>query len=619
MNGRRILIPLILLFGVISCSPSEIKKSEGEGMSIISDGLSDYKIVIPEKASTYVSLASSELSYFLMQSSGYKMEVVSDEKNVTGKYISLGLTSLLASSSSYKDTDDYGLSGYRVFSENGNIYIYGTSSKNAGTLYGVYDFLHETIDYEAYASDEYYYAAKDEVTYDGKDEVVIPSFDVRSVGYKSTNSDSTVTRRLRLETQSGSDDWYGFGHSQINGFYINVKDREEKVASGEWKNDWFASSSNTAADNQLCYTGGEGLVQVVADAMIEKMKLHPDATYFMFGQQDNSNFCTCSRCEKAKKEWGCNTSGLQIAFMNDVIKLTDAYLKENEPGRKVRYVVFSYTETTAPPTKEVDGKYVPYSDKVIPNENLYFYYAPIGTDFSSGLDSLSNESYYEAIQGWNVLASGRILCYLYDINFRHYFLNFYNVNTIKNMYSLYKEFGVSYMYSQGPLDTSVPCFEEARVYVESKLMWDVSLDYEETLMDFFTHYYGPAAKYVKEYWDLTFDASAEYSANGNYIGGIYSALNSSSLWTEPLVSAFRRSFDKAYESIKDLELENPSLYESLFTRLKKIELTVIYLELSYYSLYFSSDEVSSKKADFEKYCAKFGITKSSEGGSLPNF
>ncbi len=627
MNSKLLCLPLLSLLTLASCgsisggeepASSQDDAEKGETLTLVSEGLSDYKIVIPEGEGTYLSLASSELSYFLQQSSSCKLDVVSEKSNPS-KYISLGITSQLKSSPSYKEGEDYGLSGYRVYSENENIYIYGTSQKEKGTLYGVYDFLSETIGYEAYASDDYHFEAKERVTYLTKDEVVIPSFDTRSIGYKCTNSDSTLSTRLRLENQQGSDDWYGFGHSQINGFYFNVADREEKVASGEWQDDWFASASSSAAINQLCYTGGEKLVEMVANSIIDKIKAHSDITYFMFGQQDNTNFCSCERCTKAKQEWGCNTAGLQIAFMNDVIAICDKYLEENEPGREVRYVVFAYNETTSAPVKEEGGQYVPYSDKVIPNEHLYFYFAPIGTDFSSGLDNISNETYYKAIQGWNVLASGRILCYLYDINFKNYFLNFYNVNSAKNMYSLYKKFGVSYMYSQGPLDTSVPCFEEARVYIESKLMWDLSLDYEALLSDFLTDYYGPASNAIKEYWDLTFNACAEYSAGGSYIGGIYSAIDSTDLWSEALVGAFRRCFDAAYASISSLDLENPSLYQTLYKRLKKLELTVLFLELSNYSQYFSSDELAAKKSDFEKYCAEFGVTKSSEGGSLPNF
>ncbi len=626
MNKRLLCLPLLALLGLSSCgnvqadesSSSSSSEEKGQSLTLISEGLSDYKILIPEDAPTYLNLASSELSYFLFQSSGCKLDVVS-EKLSPSKYISLGLTSQLLSSSSYDKDKDYGLSGYRVYAENENIYIYGTSAKQAGTLYGVYDFLSDTIGYEAYASDDYHYQIKDKVTYLALDSEVIPTFDTRAIGYKSTNSDSTLSRRLRLENQYSAEDWYGFGHSQINGLYFNVADREAKVSSGEWQDDWFANASNDAAVNQLCYTGGEKLVEMVAQAMIEKIKIHKEITYFMFGQQDNVNFCACERCSKAKEEWGGNTAGLQIAFMNDVIALTDKYLEENEPGRVVRYVVFAYNETTSAPVKEEGGRYLPYSDKVIPNKNLYFYFAPIGSDFSSGLDDVSNDTYYKAIQGWNVLAGGRILCYIYDINFRNYFINFYNVNSVKNMYRLYKDFGVTYMYSQGPLDTAVPCFEEARVYVESKLMWDVSLDYETLLRDFLNEYYGPASSSVKEYWDLTFNACAKYRADGNYIGGIYSQIGSSDLWSEELVSSFRRSFDEAYRSIASLELENPSLYLCYYKRLKKIELTVLFLELSYYRQYFSSDELSLKKSDFTKYCAEFGVTKDLEGGSLPTF
>ena len=629
MNAKLFCLPFLMLLTLASCSPSEqgsgsvssdsSKRGEGKLLTFVSSGTSDYKIVIPEESSSYLSLAANELNYFIDQSAACKIEVVTDSE-APSKYISLGLTKQLTSLSSYSDSEDYGLSGYRIFEEGENVYIYGTSKKGAGTLYGVYDFLHECIGYEAYASDESYYERKDEVTCLVKDQVVIPSFDTRSIGYKSTNDDTTITRRLRLENQYGNDDWYGFGHSQLDGSYLDVRKRGEKIEAGEWQDDWFANASSEARNNQLCYTAGEGLVKVIAEAMIEKIKKHEDTLYFMFGQEDNSDFCSCERCQKAKEEWGYNTSGLQIAFMNDVIKITDAYLAEYEPDREVRYVVFSYMETVVPPVKEAaNGEYVPYSEKVIPNEHLYFYFAPIGSDFSSGLDELSNETYYKAVKGWNVLAGGRILCYLYDINFRNYFINFYNVNSVKNMYELYKKFGVSYMYSQGPVDTSVPCFEEARVYIESKLMWDVSLDYEDVLDDFLTHYYGPAAGAIKEYWDLTVNACAEYSADGNYIGGIYSAIGSGDLWSEALVGAFRRSFDSAYSSIASLELENPSLYDTLYKRLKKIELTVIYLELVNYSQYFSSEEVAKKKSDFTKYCAEFGITKDAEGGSLPNF
>lgn len=625
MNAKIYCLPALALLALSSCSSSNggnqsesSSKQEGTSLTFVSDGLSNYKILIPEGESANLALASSELNYFIKQSTGCSIDVVTDATK-PDKYISLGLTKQLKSSSSYKEGESYGDSGYRIFSEGENVFIYGTSSKNLGTLYGVYDFLHDSIGYEAYAGDEYYYQTKDVVSCSVKDEVVLPSFDTRSIGYMTLHSDGTLSRRLRLVNQYGNDDWYAFGHSQINGFYFNVADRAEKVASGEWQDDWFATPSSEAAHNQLCYTGGEKLVEMVASAMIEKIAAYPETTYFMFGQQDNTDFCTCSRCLKAKEEWGGNTSGLQIAFMNSVISKTEAYLKENEPGREVRYVVFSYMETVTPPVKEENGEYVPYSDKVIPSDHLYFYYAPIGTDFAAGLDSINNDTYYKAIQGWNVLAHGRILCYLYDINFKNYFLNFYNVNTVANMYELYRRFGVTYMYSQGPLDTCVPCFEEARTYVESKLMWDTSRNYESTLEDFFAHYYGPASDCVKQYWDLTFNALSEYSAEGNYIGGIYSALNSGDLWTEALVSAFRRCFQEAYSTIATLELENPSAYETYFKRLKKIELTVLYLELSNYSQYFSDDQLAQKKSDFNKYCAEFGIGKDTEGGSLPSF
>ena len=627
MNKKLRSLPVLALLAITSCSssgtnPESQSQSSSEDVGTVltfaSKGLSDYKILVPETCPSSVSMASSELSYFLKQSSNCALDVVSDAAS-PAKYISLGLTKQLLASSLYNPEKDYGLSGYRIYSEGENVYIYGTSAENKGTLYGVYDFLHDAVGYEAYAGDEYYFETKETVSCQIQDEVVIPSFDTRVIGYKYTNDDATLTQRLRLVNQYSAEDWYGFGHSQINGPYFNVADRVEKVAAGEWQDDWFANGYADAAHNQLCYTGGEKLVEMVANSMIEKIKAQPEVKYFMFGQQDNADFCSCSRCLEAEKDWAGNTAGLQVAFMNDVIERTEAYLQENEPGREVHYVVFAYMNTVSPPVKEEGGKYVPYSDKVIPNEKLYFYFAPIGTDFSSTLDSVSNDTYYKAIQGWDALAGGRILCYIYDINFKHYFLNFYNVSTVANMYEQYRRFGVSYMYSQGPVDTIVPCFEEARVYVESKLMWDTSLSYESLLVDFLDHYYGPASSSIAQYWDLTFNALAEYGAEGNYIGGIYSNIGGTDLWTEPLVGALRRCFQQAYESIAGLEMENPEAYATYFRRLKKIELTVLYLELSSYSQYFSAEELAEKKSDYNRYCSEFGILRDCENGSLSSF
>lgn len=621
-NKTFLILSSLLSLALFSCnSTTSSNKSndddtkDNETISLINNGISEYKVLIPSSPNSNESFASSELVYFLESSTGAKLEILDDSSLQDDKYISLGLTSKLKNSSLYKE-ENYGLSGYRVFNENDNIYIYGSTLDGEGTLYGTYDFLHELIGFEVYSSDEIYYKKINNVAFNKKDEIVKPSFDTRVIGYKSTNSDSLLSKRLRLTNQYSDQKWFGFGHSQLSTF-LDITKRDEKIESGEWDSSWFSNGLKNPRFVQLCYTGGEKLVKAVADRFIEFFIAYPNAMYFMFGQEDNANFCTCQRCLSAMEEWGCNTAGLQIAFMNEVIKITENWIEQNQKGREIRYVVFSYMDTTNPPVK-VNGDFiVPFSNKVVPSDKLYFYFAPIGSDFSSSLDSISNKTYFDAIKGWNVLAGGRILCYIYDINFSNYFINFYNVNSTKDMYKKYKEFGVTYMYTQGPLDTSVPGFEQARIYIESKLMWDVDRNYEDLLNDFLIHYYGDASIFVKKYWDLTFDACEEYAVKGNYIGGIYSAINDSSLWNEGLVSAFRKTFDEAYSSIEKTRLLDLTRYEEIYSRLKKIEVTVLFLELSYYQSYFSESEIEQKKNDFEKYCKQLGMNKTSEGGNLP--
>ena len=164
-------------------------------------------------------------------------------------------------------------------------------------------------------------------------------------------------------------------------------------------------------------------------------------------------------------DYGANQGGLQVALMNNVIELANEWLAVNQPGREVFYVIYAYYGTRyAPVVEDANGELVPYSDRVIPHEDLLVFYTPIETNFAYQLESGINADVYADLYGWSKIADGQMLMYLYDINFHAYLVNFNNFNTVEGMYEECKELGVIAMTSQSA-GTYVTGFREMRSYV----------------------------------------------------------------------------------------------------------------------------------------------------------
>ena len=480
------------LIGCRNSSGSEEKPSQEptivEGKYIVNNSRTDYSVVIPRNANKNEKTAAETVITYLSKSTGAKFGVLTDADVVSGMhYISLGNTSLF--SKEFKDVSmnklDGKISSYFISTKSDNIYVYSNpNERGEGTLYGTFDLLHYLVDYEYYASDEIYYTMKSSINLlDFKDFFIEPSFDGRSIGNFHLMYNQDVCDNYRVINQYRGTEWVSeiYGHGQVTKF-VRPQDMLNGRTLHESHPDWFSNQAAETAEttnNQLCWSAGTELENYVADRMINYLQQNKDATYFMFGQEDNSgHFCKCERCQKAIRDYAVNYAGLQIIFMNRVIEKTNAWINANQPGRQVRYVVFAYYATKNAPCVEKNGTWVPANEHIIPHKDLYFLYAPITCNFAVPLENqYYNSNTYLELKQWTAVAGGKVMVYFYDTNFTHYFANFYNFGTVKAMYQTAKDQGVMYMYTQGATDTNTACFSDMREYVESKLMWNLNLDY----------------------------------------------------------------------------------------------------------------------------------------------
>lgn len=617
-----LLLCAVMLFALAACNKNDTptdNKPDKTAYNLVQGGVSEYKIVLSATATANELFAANELANFLNLATGAELEIVTDEEYPSSDaIIAIGNTKQ-AQAANAVSGQNLATSSFVLKTVGNSLYV--TADKNGdgeACLYGVYQILQDAVNFRVYAADEIGYDTNsDTIPLYNYDEVYKPTFDQRELVYASIANDETYKKRMRLVWHDTDARWTLHGHTQASHF-VNpdfsdtLHPEHEGMTYGQAHPDWFDGG-------QLCWSAGAEMERVAAEKLIRYIENYPQGEYIMLGQMDNTDYCSCDRCKAKMAELGINPAGMQILFLNNVIKIAEQWRAENRPEQDVKYVTFAYNGTLQPPVKkDGNGNLVAINDQVKPHDKLYIYFTPIETDFAVDLSNQRNLSVMEALNGWNALASGRIMVYIYDINFRNYFINFNNFGTVEGMYRDYLDNGVYYMYSQGPIDTCVPCFQEMRVFVESQLMWDIGQGYDNLVNEFMQAYYRDAAPAVRKFYELIRNRYARYYAvdDTSLGGGIYDSIGDSDIWTENLVNALGDALDDALSAVEKYKTTDNELYAKLHDRIMKEYLSVIFLKLSYYQASYGSAEIAAMKADFKYYTTYFQITNYAENDSL---
>ena len=631
------LLCATLFLACFSCK----KESKGEekrytiveGAYLYEDGISEYSILLRDDANYYETFAADELNRILKLATGNSLSIVTDSTiKETEHVISLGHTSLWDEEVKLTLSDkDIVVSGYYIKTVGKNIYIScPDKTSSSGVLYGVYDLLKDLVDYEFYAATEIQYNETKKIPlHNYKGFIVNPTFEMRMLTNFDLRSDSDTVRRYRMTFPTEAFGLVTYGHGQMTQ-YLKP---DSPCTCGEGCDgrtyyqhhpEWF-SNYNTK-DQQLCWTAGgspesyELLVKTTANRFADFFTAFPEADNFMFGQEDNLSYCQCQGCKDALTTYAGNASGLQVAFMNDVIGVSNEWLKDNFPGRRVKYIVYAYYGLEAAPVvTDANGNVKPYSSKVVPVDDLYIFFAPIYTNFSFQLNSDKNKSVYKNLSDWGAIADGQIIIYFYDINFRHYLINFNNFGTVKAMYEECRDLGVAAMTSQAA-DSHTACFQEMRSYVESSLMWNLDQSYDDLVRKFMKAYYKDAAEYIYAYYEILRDRYAYYqNIVDTTSGGIYGDIDKEGLWTQPVIEKIDAEFDKALAVIEQYRTTNPDMYETLKNRIMKERLSPMYIKLAILSSAYSAQEIAEIKAEFKYYVNLFKLTEIAEGSEFGGF
>lgn len=615
---KTLIFTLVALFAFsfVACKKD---KAEEDGVKFtkydfIAEGKSDYKIVYPENIAydNPVYKAARDLNRYIQEATGISLVTVSDaniEYSESGKYLSLGNTSVLKGSGVETNDDLLGPSGFRIKTVGQNVVMSGAA--DYGTLYAAYEFLSLAFHFEPYAADEI--ALDKNVTslkLPDLDVTEVPSFDYRIAKYGVVTDDLVHLFRSN---------WEGQIITAVNGltFHNSFAVLPPETYSAD-HSAWYSSGAE-----QLCYTAHgikaeyDAMVETASGILFNALMANKKSNGVGFMHEDNSAWCGCEKCSAIKTEYGAD-SATAIMFVNDLAEATNAKLRAAGDEREITYWLFAYLATTnAPVKKTADGAYVSAGDAVDMRKNkLGIVYAPILMDYTKTMEDLSNVAYADIIKQWGALTDD-VFFWGYDTVFSNYFAFQNTFGSIQTNLQAAANNNVSTVMLQGQYDTrNGTCFTNFKVYLTAKLEWDVNENYDKLFNDFFDNYFKAASETMKRLFRLHTTHFAWFANEYNVFCQGANDTVVAKYYPKGTVNTFMALIEQAYKDIEDLRSSDPIMYEKLYDRITLESLAYRYMLISLYSSNYLDSELDAMKTSFRSDCGMLGMTNYKEHSTI---
>lgn len=581
---------------------------------LIFDGISEYKIIVPEEDDSKNTLAIQELIYFLKLASGVELVVSEEDLDYSEdlKYISIGINNYSKTAGIEYKRAELKATGVKIKTQGKSIFIGGISPK--GNLNGVYEFLKQTVGFKIFAENIYDVDVLNQIPLYDYNIVEVPDIEYVPAAYGSASG--KYISRLR----------YDLSHDifmPVDGFYWHntfkflPKEKHLKNHPG-----WYSTSGH-----QLCFTarGDEGEYQLMKETFFEKLKevvkAYPHAETVTVTAEDIHDWCNCSACQELVERYNTGAA-TQIKFVNEIAEMLEDWIASNDEGvsedRVVNIAFFAYQATTNAPVYQDGDEYKIIDDEIKLHKNVFVFYAPILAMYNQTFNEIDNKYFLETMEKWKVV-SDKMYLWVYQTNFHNYLYPFNSYDIIQENYKLFKSFEVQYLFDQGQWDTGKSTgFSEFKVWLTAQLRWNVDYDVTELTDQYFTYVYGPAKEEMLKLFNQIKTHFAYLENNKGLTGYIYYKIADPEYWPKHVIDQFIVSIDEALLKIEPLKGSNYENYlkyregilvESVFPR---------FVSIMEYAGYYSETELQQMKRSLLKDFEQLGFSKWFEGVPLTN-
>ena len=589
---------------------------------LVKDGVTEYQIVFDKtKDGELYKFAVEELQYFFKEATGIELTAISDEGLTytnSSKYISLGETSILESAELDVDKDFIGVQGVRILTKGDTIFLYGNSGDSV--LNSVYFFLQLTLGYDHYVTDYVIERDVKEVSLFNYDVVEIPDATYRNLGQDMIYTSKTLARRLmssetqgadRIQVQNSEDGSKSVSANHCALIYCPPGKFNDPNKPETYHPDWF-SSDNT----QLCFTahGNEEEYSLMIEQIIEVGKRNlirdTESNILPFSSMDQVTVCGCEACSIAYEQYGAN-SGAHLKVANELYKGIMEWFEteEGKPyARELKVTMLAYNEYTAAPIKKDDkGEMV---STIKAESGISISFAPINMDWNKSIYDEANSSFSEAFDGWKLVTED-FSYWFYTTNFTNFYAPFNCLDSLQENYqAMVGSTNCTWITDCGVRTFAPTSWQTLLIYLDSKLMWNVNIDFEYYVKKFCDMAYGVVAEEMYEML-MEFRIHSKIAQANGFVGDIYLSnfyTNNAGeeLWPKAVMLKWVDKYDYILEQVEVYKESDPEKYDAYYNAIARERLMPLYMLAEHYKDELSKDDLLKFRTQFKNDCLSFG-------------
>lgn len=581
-------------------------------------GASEYVILTSDAPTANETFAAEELQLFIEEASGAKLDIQKEGETQADKYLSVGETKAAEAAGVNPAYDELLNNGFVIQTVEDDCYLKGYS--DIGTRNAVYEFLSLCFDYECYAADEICMVATKDLKLPAFELSVKPSFEWREANNGDLIRNATASYRMRFNQ---NEEIFVTGHLTHNSMTI-VNPLVYDYTSEEYK-DWYSetlavnplSGTGEMLPAQLCYSNAD-MEKVYIENLLKLLETSKGSVMLM-GMEDNVEWCTCEKCTASKEQYGTN-SAVIIKFANRVQEAVNQWFKEEHPDREpTKLIFFAYYETVMPPVTydEKTDTYKAIDESVMLHEDLGIMYAPIGATYAYPLTDTRNAEAEKAIRGWNALTDN-VYTWVYSLHPSHAFIMIDTFEVMQDNYKFLLENGTTFIFDQTDhyQETGSSSWSSAKAYVMSKLQWNVNLNMEELLDDFFANYFDKAGDTMQALFNTEREWLVHVYQDLGASGKISDDLSSPDYWSYPMLIEALEQIEQAYDDIEEYQDTDPERYQKLYDRITMESLQFRYILIGNYGTNYDAAELLNMKNLFKHDFERLNITSYAENKDI---
>ena len=497
----------VLFFIIIVLSSCSNKKDH---ITLVQENRSDYTIVVATNSDSLTQLAAQEIQNYIFKISAVKLEIVNEESK-SGKSIILG-NELLNDKTLFAELDTMDDDGFIIKTNDKNILIIGKKAKS--DLYAAYTFIEEYLGCRLLSVNEEFVPGSETIGIPEINKIYNPRFSFRRILFPGMKNE----KYRNWHKVEPLDEWGSFVHT-----FIKLIPPEKYF---EEHPEYFSLVENhRLSDAQLCLSNPE-VINTLKENLRKEIAKNPSMKYWSVSQNDCYNYCECDDCKALYVKYA-SISGAYIFMANELAK--------EFPDKHISTLAYQFTRS-AP-------------QNIIPLNNVNILFCSIECNRSMPLvDDDRSKAFVKDMKDWGALTNN-IFVWDYVVQFKNYLTPFPNFHVLQPNIQFFEHNNVNMMFQQGS-NTNWSDMADLKQYLIAKLLWNPDLNTDSIINDFMDKYYGPAAPFIKSYYEVSHKALIENQESEflNIYG--YPSDYFDSYLTAELLKKYRNLMDNAEESVK---------------------------------------------------------------------